>query len=471
MMKKLAAFLLTALVGIMLMGGATFVSAQDEAETSTALFVQSVTLAQAEDTYTVTYRFDKTIAEQEADITEQSAAMLSLNGVKLSEISGASLNLVLKDSVYQLEASIPASAGVIKADRSDRAVFEAGFETSTGYRTTVRYIYDFSSGLGAGSRVYRSDNMDDYESVTVTGVSVPESQSANMSFYVYFSDAITSKKLIDMQVRSLSALKSYHGDRGDKQYSDAELDLLYDYEIIDSRWSNGLLYNTLFGCESYNGLEAFPGNNSGVAVDMTPQTTVDGIDVYNLFQIQEQTADDTHKFVSKGTESGNGSSLQPLVVQIHMDGNAIQFVFKGDSQRDQDVDQILNHDGSDTGLTSFNENIAPDMRESMVLGLKAGYLFPNGKMLKEDFMFSYDPVMKAWLPVGQTGMITEPDDTLTNQEGYTDEELAAREANQGTGCNSAAIGGANGGAGMLATVLLLLSSAALAVRRSRTLGK
>ena len=75
MMKKLAAFLLTALVGIMLMGGATFVSAQDEAETSTALFVQSVTLAQAEDTYTVTYRFDKTIAEQEADITEQSAAM------------------------------------------------------------------------------------------------------------------------------------------------------------------------------------------------------------------------------------------------------------------------------------------------------------------------------------------------------------------------------------------------------------
>ena len=107
----------------------------------------------------------------------------------------------------------------------------------------------------------------------------------------------------------------------------------------------------------------------------------------------------------------------------------------------------------------------------MVLGLKAGYLFPNGKMLKEDVMFSYDPVMKAWLPVGQTGMITEPDDTLTNQEGYTDEELAAREANQGTGCNSAAIGGANGGAGMLATVLLLLSSAALAVRRSRTLGK
>ena len=92
---------------------------------------------------------------------------------------------------------------------------------------------------------------------------------------------------------------------------------------------------------------------------MTPQTTVDGIDVYNLFQIQEQTADDTHKFVSKGTESGNGGSLQPLVVQIHMDGNAIQFVFKGDSQRDQDVDQILNHDGSDTDLTSFTRTLLP----------------------------------------------------------------------------------------------------------------
>lgn len=82
-----------------------------------------------------------------------------------------------------------------------------------------------------------------------------------------------------------------------------------------------------------------------------------------------------------------------------------------------------------------------------------------------------EKAIDEWLAPGQTGMITEPDDTLTNQEGYTDEELAAREANQGTGCNSAAIGGANGGAGMLATVLLLLSSAALAVRRSRTLGK
>ena len=468
MMKKMTAFLATALLSIMLVGGAVFVSA--EGESSTALFVQSVVLAQADDTYTVTYRFDKAPAEAEADITEQSASKLSVNGTKLSDIESATLAYVQKDGVFQLEASIPAAAGIVKVDGSDRAVLEAGLEAPAGYRTTVRYIFDFDNGLAAGSRIYRSDNMDDYESVTVTGLSVPEYQSTNMSFYVYLSESVVSKKLIDLQVRTVEQLKIYHGDKGDKQFSDAELDLLHDYEIIGADWNNSLLYKTMFGCESYNGLEAFPGNHSGSAPDMTPQTQVDGIDLYNLYQIQEQTADTSLIIVDKnGEESHNGGSLQPLVVQIHMENNHIQFVFKGDSQRDRDVQKILMHDNTDTGLTSLNENIAPDMRETMVVGLKAGFLFPNGKMLKEDVMFSYDPVRKAWLPVGDAGMVSNPDETLDNQEGYTDEELALREQSDanGGGCGAIAFGGGNGGnGGLLIPVVMLFCAAALALGRT-----
>lgn len=465
MMKKLSLFLLTVLLGAGILGGAAFASAEDGS--STALFVQSVTLAQENEAYTISYRFDKQPAEAESDITEASAAMVTVNDTLLSEIEGGTLAYVSDgEGGFLLQAAVPASAGIVAADGSDHVELAAGLVSPTGYRTTVRYMHDFSGGLGAASRVYRSDDMDDYESVTVTGLSVPEMQGMNVTFYVYLSDSVVSKKMIDLQVRDLSSLKLYHGEKGDGQYSDAELDLLYQYEIIDADWADSLLYKTLFGCESYNGLEAYPGNNSGSAPDMTPQSQVSGIDLYTLYQVQEQTADSSHQYVDQNGETQwNGGSLQPLVVQMHMENNAIQIVLKGDSGRDNDATAILNYDGSDTGMTTFNENIAPSTLETMAFGLKAGFLFPNGKMLKEDVTFIYDPSAKVWREAGEEAMETLPDETLDNQEGYTEEELALIE--QGSGSGGVSCMSQMSGSGLAVSFILTLAAAAAAALKAR----
>ena len=102
-----------------------------------------------------------------------------------------------------------------------------------------------------------------------------------------------------------------------------------------------------------------------------------------------------------------------------MDNNRIQVVLKGDSLRDDLATKIVDAAGQDTGMTSFNENIAPNRRENMALCLKSGLLFPNGKILKEDFSFYYDPVSKQWRATGTDAGETVVDETLSNQEGYT----------------------------------------------------
>lgn len=116
-------------------------------------------------------------------------------------------------------------------------------------------------------------------------------------------------------------------------------------------------------------------------------------------------------------------------------------------------------------MTSFNENIAPNRRENMALCLKSGLLFPNGKILKEDFSFYYDPVGKQWRATGTDAGETVVDETLSNQEGYTDEELAAKNnGNGGTdesgGCKSIVNVGNPAAA---ATSVTLFAAAAIAL--------
>lgn len=408
------------------------VTATQSAETakSDALFLSSVNIAKAEANYVVTYEFDKSVATEEKDITATAASFFVVNGKALSEVAGATVGYKQSGEKMVVSATVPVSAGLIKEDGKDRLYVLGGFLCNTGYVTTVRYIYRFAASLGNGERIYRSDNIDDYSEVSVTSVSVPEIQGSNFVVYVYFSDVITPKKYIDLQVRDWRSLLVYHGDKGDKQYSDSELTLLYNYQIYSKEWENSLSYNLWFGCQSFNGLEAFPGNNSCVGYDMTPQDKAEGIDLYTVYQIQEQVADTTVRYFKDAAHTSaeqNNGSLQPLAVQIHIEGNHIQLVLKGDSTRDSDLaSNIYDATRKDTGRNSFNENIAPDRREKMAISLRSGLLFPNGKILKDNFSFVYHPANKQWRPAGSGTTEFVEDDTLTNQEGYTDEELAAR---------------------------------------------
>ena len=408
------------------------VTATQNSETakSDALFLSSVNIEKAEANYAITYEFDKSVATEEKDITATAASFFVVNGKALSEVSGATVCYKQSGEKMVVSAIVPVSAGIIKEDGKDRLYVLGGFLCNTGYVTTVRYIYRFAASLGKGERIYRSDDIDDYSEVSVTSVSVPEIQGSNFVVYIYFSDVITPKKYIDLQVRDWKSLLVYHGDRGDKLYSDSELTLLYNYQIYSKEWENSLSYNLWFGCQSFNGLEAFPGNNGGGEYNMTPQDKAEGIDLYTVYQIQEQVADATLRYFKDAAHTSaeqNNGSLQPLAVQIHVEGNHIQLVLKGDSTRDSDLaSNLYDATGKDTGRNSFNENIAPDRREKMAISLRSGSLFPNGKILKDNFSFVYYPANKQWRPVGSGTTEFVEDDTLTNQEGYTDEELAAR---------------------------------------------
>lgn len=396
-------------------------------EKSNALFLNAVTLTKedSEDHYVATYIFDKEVATEEKDATTEAASFFSANGSSLSEVQGSTVTYAPGGAKNQIRLTIPSGADLIKEDGTDRLYMLGGLQTDSGNVTTVRYIYSFET-LGGGQRIYRSDRIEDYEPVTVTSVSVPTAESANFCFYIYFSDTITPKKYIDMQVRTLHMMLGYHGDNASQHVaSNAELELMYRYQIYGEEFDTSLLYKIWFGCDSYQDLKQFPGNEAGGGnYDMSPRGVADGVQLFNLFQIQEQTADDNH--LTPDNNQNNG--LIPLVVQIHVEDNHIQFILKGDSQRDQDLKgrEVLYADGRSTGMTTYNENIAPDPRENMALSLRSGLLFPNGKILREDFTFVYNPVAKQWIVPGSGAHETTEDETLSNQEGYTDEELAAK---------------------------------------------
>ena len=246
MRKKLFVVFAALLCFVSLMG-ATFVSAAETS--STALFLESVRMEKEEDGYVFTYRFDKSVASEEKDITLTSASKFTVNQKGLNEVEGAKVAYAEQEGVYVVQARVPAASGCVKEDGTDRVNVLAGFECDTGYRTTVRYIYQFAK-TGEGERIYRSDNIDDYAEVSVTSVSVPEVQGSNFVFYIYLSEVITPRKYIDLQVRSLGEMLVYHGEKGDKQYSDSELTLLYDYQIFSRDWADSISYKFHFGCDS-----------------------------------------------------------------------------------------------------------------------------------------------------------------------------------------------------------------------------
>lgn len=415
------------LIGGMIPRSAYAVGKEDEtaAVRQPALFLESVGMTKEEDEFVLTYLFDKEVSSEGGDVAAQYRGCFTVNGTALSEIPSATLKYG-EENAKSVVATLPASLGLFKEDGTDRINVLGGFICETDCVTTVRYIYELAAS-GAGKRIYRSDNIDDYEEVTVTSVSVPETQGSNFVIYIYMSDVITPKKYIDLQVREGHTLLGYHGDKGDKLYSDSELLLLYNYQIYGSVWETSFNHKLLFGCTSYNGLTAFPGNSGGI--DMSRKNVAGGIDLYDVCQLQESVADTGIQYVNtEGALVTNSGSVQMLSVQIHVDQNWIQLVLKGDSQRDSDIGGAIYANGVATDRISFNENLGPDKKEKMAVSVCRGLLFPNGKVVKSDCTFVYDPVRKQWLADGLSSGETVEDDTISNQEGYTDDELAALRA-------------------------------------------
>ncbi len=392
-----------------------------------AIFLQSVTLTKPNgNDYVFTYHFDKEVSKTAASL-DGKKSFFTVGGKALTEISGATLSY--SDNKNEITATVPASSGAVKEGETTRVTVLGGFISETDRVTTVRYIYDFNNP-GQGERIYRSDNMDDYEEVTVTSISVPSGESQNGCIYIYFSDVVTPKKYQDLQWTK-TWLRSAYGE-GTKLslYSDSVLDLLYNYQVFDPYWENSLSHLLLFGCEDYNGLKAFPTNTGGI--DMTPKMTVDGVELFSVRQFQESVAENGTKYIDKAGQTQSFNGQQCFAVQVHFDQNWIQFILKGDSSNDTQLSKVLDADGKEIpGVTSFHENLRPEsFKQKMAIGVRKGLLMPNGKMVKQDFIFTYDYMKKQWSIAGEAKGETREDETLSNQEGYTDAELAQIEKNK-----------------------------------------
>ncbi len=390
-----------------------------------AVFLQSVTMTKkdAENAYAFTYTFNKNVSEQAGDIARKD--LFTVGGKALSEVSGATVRYTAAKNA--IEATVPVSAGLVEDDGSTRATLLGGLITETDLVTTVRYIYDFY-GQGAGNRIYRSDDPSDYEEVTVTSIAAPTTSSGNTAIYIYFSDSITPKKYHDLQM-SRTVLNSFYGPNAgnttaDMRYTAEELELLFNYQVFDPAWERSLSHTILFGCEDYNGLKAYPANRAGI--DMTPKDVVGGIDLYDVRQYQNHVAEEGVPYLDKsGARKELQGSTYWLSVQVHIDENWIEFIMKGDAHGDSDLGTVLDAAGNPVSdMHSFNENLRPDFRQTMALSIREGFFTPNGKLVKETVTYLFDKDKKSWSLAAETSSQKREDETLGNQEGYTDEELA-----------------------------------------------
>lgn len=425
MSKKFLCFSLAAVMA----AGASFVlplaSAGAATETQLdAVFLQSVSMTKkdAENVYSFVYTFNKNVSETEGEVARKD--LFTVGGKTLSEVSGAAVRYTARKN--EIEATVPVSAGLVEENGTTRATLLGGLIMETDLITTVRYIYDFN-GTGTGARIYRSDDPADYEEITVTSISAPTTSSGNTAIYIYFSDSITPKKYHDLQM-SRSVLNSFYGPNSssaaDMKYSAEELELLFNYQVFDPAWERSLSHTILFGCEDDNGLKAYPANVANI--DMTPKDVADGIDLYDMRQYQNHVAEEGVSYLDKnGVKKKLEGSTYWLSVQVHIDENWIELVLKGDAHHDTDLGTVLDAAGNPVeDMHSFNENLRPDFRQKMAISIREGFFAPNGKLVKKTVTYLYDKDKKSWSLAGAPSADKREDDTLGNQEGYTDEELA-----------------------------------------------
>ncbi len=427
-LMPLAALILAICVGFAVYFPAAFSAKADEGttspdsgETETVALVAYTGSYEADgDTYRLHAEFTAKVGETGEDLSAQKGKIL-LNLVALSEIADSTV-VVSENDTDTVTVTVPAS--VLKTDviKGNYLTFQVGFAGSSG-NTVEREMYfryrETVTGDALGERVYRSDDPDKYNGVTVTSVSSIGVQSQNVVFTVYFSDMIVDRFIHDFQCIDFKWMKQNFGSSGTTDsipYTDEELDMYKKFGLLGEDDPEALVYKVQFGGEKFQNLEKFPGNNHGQdIIDMTPKDEVDGISLYNLRQIMESIPDKT---TSEGVHN-----YQNLCMQVHFGDNYMKFVFKGDT----------------TAGTQYNT--AFDVTEKVALRLKAGLMLPNGSMLKEDYTFSYDPAKSIWTVPGAQNEVHE-DVTLTNQEGIMDSEWIEKtvkvEEQVPAGCGSVA---------------------------------
>lgn len=365
-------------------------------------------------------KFDVSVGAAGEDLAEQKSKV-RINGILLSDVADATCKVSANDStevhiIFSKDAAVGGTTVFSDTFDGNRVTLLEGFTGSRNYTLNEAFYFYFGKGALRGTRVYRSDNPDDYATVKVSSVAVPKTESNNTIVDVFMSDTIGDRQMHDMQPRELRWMKELL-----KDYTARELDLYYKYGIIGGNdQPESTAHKIEYGCSSWGLREQYPGNKTQLS--MEPKDTVEGIPVYSVYQIQDTVPDD---------------GQQPLVVQVHFENNRLRISFKGDADDNR-------------------YNIAPEKDEKMVLRLKAGFMFTSGNMLKEDETFVFEPESGMWRQAGVTVPERPADVTLANQNGLTDEELAG--GGKG-GCGSAVA------AGYLPTALMLFGGAVILLRR------
>ena len=333
------------------------------------------------------------------------------------------------------------------------AGFKGSSENEVAYNLFHRYYYYSVQEVHNGFQVYRSENLDDYNEVMVTGISGPGIESFNLGLNIYFSEIIANVQYHDMQVKEESFMRSNWGvpREEEKVWNNDLISYFRKFELIGEDNPNSVDYKIHFGCESYQNLasQVPEGNRNGNALDMTPQDVVDGIELYNFIQIMEQAPD------QYGTKNGlKGSGHQNMSTQIHMQENNIKIFLKGD--------------GANLGGGGIQFNTTPDPSEKMVLRIKAGLMVPTGFVTKKDYTFKYDPKVRRWSVAGEEAGDPMVDETLDNQEGYTDTEWVREKTIEVTegGC-----GGSVAASAIPAAVSLMAAAAIALVAKSKKSAK
>ena len=388
--------------------------------------------------------FNKAVGEAGEDLNALKNKVL-LNQKALTNIEGSSVKVASAEEAAEntertVLVSVPKTAMTEKEANYNTLSILTGFkgssENEAAYNLFYRYYYYASQETHGGSQVYRSENLDDYNEVVCTGVSGPGIESSNLKFTIYFSENIANVQYHDMQVKSESFMKANWGTgKGDAaSWGNDLIDYFRKFELIGEDKPNSVDYKIHFGCESYQNLAAQvpEGNRNGASLDMTPKDVVDGIELYDCIQIIEQAPDE------HGIKDGRqGTPHQNMAIQIHMQDNYIQLFLKGDGD----------------GGVQFNTS--PDPSEKMVLRIKAGLMFPTGLITKKDYTFSYDPKAKRWNVAGAEVADPMVDETLDNQEGYTDVEWVREATVKGCGGSVAA--------SMVPVAVSLIAAAAVAL--------
>ena len=408
-MKKQIGVLLCCLIGSLSMNAGGYArpaqrnvtaegvpAASAAAVQSDAMTVTGVSLAAAAEgtRYYVRVEFSQSIATAAGDASGRWGGSIYLNDVSVTKLkeNDVSVSAVYEEAEgkYRLKIDVPASC--LKRDGTDKILLKKGFTGESGYVTTADILYRLPADGGAGTRIYRLGE-DSYGETGLIGISSPSKNKGakeNMKIKLYMDKALSPRKLVNMQFWYKSQFEGLM--LPEFPVSATEISSFFNFGIVGVDNADSLLYKIQIGADKFNGLTSY-----GTETRLADCGEEKGLQLYDLKTLMYSA-------------NSSWNSTMALSVQVHYTGNVIELYLKGDDPEDR-------------------YNISPDAaaETNMVIRLKKGLLFPTGVMLKEDVTYYWSCAEGKWTDV-TSGSSEKPqyiDDTLNNQGGYTDEELAA----------------------------------------------